>query len=399
MSGQKKVTLVVPTRNRNEYLKYSLQCIETYGYKNFDVLVSNNSTLEYYSDTKDIIDYEIKRNLNYKIKYIQPPEPLGMSDHWEFCLTNIDSDYFVFQCDDDCLSPFCLKKAVEFAETNHLDSVCWSNWSYYHPDWNDNRFKNTIQSGQKTDTNIRCSQMVLKQFFNEIWMSCIYPRVLNGLTSTKLAKNIQKENGKFFHITNPDAASAVNILINTKNFGILGGINGISGCAAKSGASNAVNYEKTQKFNQEYGDVDTLEFSPCKIPVTACLWIDTMIRTAFANNFTVKLNKFNLYKFIYTNIQQMQNNGADLSNLFTQWENDAAAALGKTQTNEIKRIVTNYGFFDKVRYYFKNPIALKNRIIYLGLGTKNISYNGYERCFSNLFEANKFMIDNNLYSP
>lgn len=110
MSGQKKVTLVVPTRNRNEYLKYSLQCIETYGYKNFDVLVSNNSTLEYYSDTKDIIDYEIKRNLNYKIKYIQPPEPLGMSDHWEFCLTNIDSDYFVFQCDDDCLSPFCLKK-------------------------------------------------------------------------------------------------------------------------------------------------------------------------------------------------------------------------------------------------------------------------------------------------
>ena len=398
MSDPKKITIVVPTRNRDEYLKYSLQCIQTYEYKNLEVLVSNNSTLEHYSETKKIIDSEINRKLNYKIKYIQPPKPLGMSDNWEFCLNNIDSDYFVFQCDDDCLSPFCLEKSVEFAEANHLDSVCWSNWSYYHPDWNNDRFKNTIQSGRKTDNEIKCSKIVLKQFFNEFWMSCIYPRILNGITSTKLAKKIQKENGRFFHITNPDAASAVNILISTKKFGILGGINGLSGCAAKSGASNAVNYEKTQKFNQEYGDVDTLEFSPCKIPVTASLWIDTMIRTAFANNFTVQMNEFSLYKFIYTNMQEMQNNGADMSKWVKQWENDAAAALGTKQANEIKRILTYYGFFDKVKYYFKNPIAFKNRIINLGLGTKNISYNGYERCFSNLFEANKFMIDNNLYS-
>ena len=398
MSDPKKITIVVPTRNRDEYLKYSLQCIQTYEYKNLEVLVSNNSTLEHYSETKKIIDSEINRKLNYKIKYIQPPKPLGMSDHWEFCLNNIDSDYFVFQCDDDCLSPFCLEKSVEFAEANHLDSVCWSNWSYYHPDWNNDRFKNTIQSGRKTDNEIKCSKIVLKQFFNEFWMSCIYPRILNGITSTKLAKKIQKENGRFFHIANPDAASAVNILINTKNFGILGGINGLSGCAAKSGAANAVNYEKAQKSIVEYGDVDLLEFSPCKIPVAACFWVDTMIRTAFANNFTVQINEFNLYKFIYTNMQEMQNNGADMSKWVKQWENDAAAALGTKQANEIKRILTYYGFFDKVKYYFKNPIAFKNRIINLGLGTKNISYNGYERCFSNLFEANKFMIDNNLYS-
>ena len=399
MKSTPKVTLVVPTRNRNEYLKYSLQCIETYEYKYFDVLVSNNSTLKFYSETKDIIDNEIKRNLNYNISYIAPPKPLGMSDHFEFCLNNIDSDYFIFHCDDDCLSPFCVKKSVEFAEANHLDSVCWSTWSYYHPDWNDDNFrKNTIQSGPKTEQGIKCSKMVLKQFFNEFWMSILYPRVLNGLTSTKLAKKIQKENGRFFHITMPDAAAAVNILINTKNFGILGGLNGLSGCAAKSGASIAVNYEKIQKFNQEYGDVDTLEFSPCKIPVTASLWIDAMIRTAFANNFTVKLNEFNLYKFIFTNIQYMGSNGADVSNLVTQWENEAAVALGKKQANEIIRIVTNYSFLDKVKYYFKDPIALKNRILNLVLGTKCISYNGYERCFSNLFEANKFMINNNSYS-
>ena len=97
-------------------------------------------------------------------------------------------------------------------------------------------------------------------------------------------------------------------------------------------------------------------------------------------------------------MQEMQNNGADMSKWVKQWENDAAAALGKKQANEIIRIVTNYCFFDKVKYYFKNPIALKNKILNLGLETKCISYNGYECCFSNLFEANKFMINNNFYS-
>ena len=85
-----QLCIVIPTRNRSGLLPIALKGVVEIGLPGVEILVSDNST-----DAE-----KLQRNQSYcnslqalNLRYIRPPQPLGMSDHWEFAIGQTDAEY------------------------------------------------------------------------------------------------------------------------------------------------------------------------------------------------------------------------------------------------------------------------------------------------------------------
>ncbi|MET0107023.1 MAG: glycosyltransferase [Sedimenticola sp.] len=92
----KTVTVAIPTFNRLELLKRSVESVMQQSYKSFEILISDNAssdgTREY---LQTLVDPRVKIFLN--------DQNIGMAANWEKCLHHASGDYFLLMSDDDAL--------------------------------------------------------------------------------------------------------------------------------------------------------------------------------------------------------------------------------------------------------------------------------------------------------
>jgi hypothetical protein len=84
------LAIIIPTRNRSKLLPIALRGVLEIAWPSIEILVSDNST-----DAD-----ELQRNQSYcttlqnpNLRYIRPPQPLGMSQHWEFAIGQTNAEY------------------------------------------------------------------------------------------------------------------------------------------------------------------------------------------------------------------------------------------------------------------------------------------------------------------
>lgn len=91
-----KFSVLLPTRNRLELLKYAVETVRRQDYDNWEVIISDN-----FSD-EDIAGYV--RSLNDpRVKYYRTESFIPVTDNWNNALDKSDGDYVIMLGDDDCL--------------------------------------------------------------------------------------------------------------------------------------------------------------------------------------------------------------------------------------------------------------------------------------------------------
>jgi glycosyltransferase involved in cell wall biosynthesis len=122
-------SIVVPTLNRCDTLKYTIDTIIDQDYESFELIVSDNCSSD---QTESIVRAAQKKCVN--IKYIKPSRTLSMSQHWEFAIKYVLGKYVAFVGDDDALIPDGLvvseKLLKETGEPAALSSI---NAEYHWP--------------------------------------------------------------------------------------------------------------------------------------------------------------------------------------------------------------------------------------------------------------------------
>jgi len=109
-----KSTIIIPTYNRPEYLKWLLDYYHKYG-NDFDIVVADSSSAENKKLNRKIVLSFLDLNIQYIDKY---PEEVDPYHKFADMVNYAKEKYCVFCADDDFVVPNGINQAVDFLEKN-----------------------------------------------------------------------------------------------------------------------------------------------------------------------------------------------------------------------------------------------------------------------------------------
>lgn len=122
-----KFSVLLPTRNRLEFLKYALASVMKQDYSNWEVIISDN-----FSD-QDIGSY-IQSLKDPRLRYFRTSQFLSVTDNWNQTIEKITGDYVIMLGDDDCLmAHYFSSMAVLIKEYSSPDIIYSGGFHYAYP--------------------------------------------------------------------------------------------------------------------------------------------------------------------------------------------------------------------------------------------------------------------------
>jgi len=119
-----KLSFLLPTRNRLEYLRYAIMSVLRQGDSNWEIVVSDNDSEE------DISGY-VKSLRNKQIRYYRTKEFISVTENWNNALEKSEGDYIIMLGDDDCVLPYYSKTIRQLAEEYGMPEVIYSSGYLY----------------------------------------------------------------------------------------------------------------------------------------------------------------------------------------------------------------------------------------------------------------------------
>jgi glycosyltransferase involved in cell wall biosynthesis len=93
-----KFSVLLPTRNRLQYLKYAVESVRRQDYHDWEIIISDNCS-------EDDIHGFVSELGDDRIRYVKTSEFVPVTDNWNYALKHSDGDYVVMLGDDDGLLP------------------------------------------------------------------------------------------------------------------------------------------------------------------------------------------------------------------------------------------------------------------------------------------------------
>ncbi len=93
-----KFSVLLPTRNRLDYLRYAVETVRRQDYDNWEIIISDNNSEE------DIRGF-VQSLEDPRIKYLRTDSFVPVTDNWNNAMSHSTGDYVVMLGDDDGLLP------------------------------------------------------------------------------------------------------------------------------------------------------------------------------------------------------------------------------------------------------------------------------------------------------
>ena len=109
--GAVKFSVLLPTRDREELLKYAVQSVANQTYADWELIVSDNGSSE--EEISWLVDCS-----DVRIRYFKQTHVLSVTENWNFAQEKVQGDYFFMIGDDDALLPETLETVAKTIEQN-----------------------------------------------------------------------------------------------------------------------------------------------------------------------------------------------------------------------------------------------------------------------------------------
>jgi len=176
MINYPKISVILPTYNRPEYLLRAINSIINQTYKKIEIIIIDDSNDQIkIEDNKRLIN---KLN-NQKIKYIKTDSPSGGSGARNLGIENANGEYIAFIDDDDEWLPTKLERQLEQFSKSELDNLGLVYCNYIIIDVTKNpNPKNKIRETKRGDifkdllnrmcVGVTSTYLIKKEVFNKI---------------------------------------------------------------------------------------------------------------------------------------------------------------------------------------------------------------------------------------
>ena len=243
-----RFTVVIPTRERAETLRSSLQTVVRQDYEPLQILVSDNDSQD---DTRDVV-HSFR---DPRITYINTGERLSMSRNWEFALRHVEGEFVTYIGDDDGLVPNALMDAATLLREYGVAALVWKKAQYQWPSHSMESIRNLLSVPLDNKLFLCDSSTVLRDCVRFWTPYYLLPCIYNSFVSVDAFRRVTARTGEFFGSVTPDVYSAFALgsvidryLWMTRSLSVNGA----------SGRSNGANVD--QFFRSESGQTETGRF-------------------------------------------------------------------------------------------------------------------------------------------
>ena len=208
-----KLSILLPTRNRLQLLRYAVESVMTQNYIDWEVVVSDNAS------TEDVAGF-VASCSNERILYHRTGSLLPVTDNWNAALDRCTGDYMIMLGDDDALMPNCLNSLAELIEEfRRPDAIYAQALQFAYPGVVPDHQQGFIQKGYNAFMfGADRPFMLSRETSLEMVKSALNFRVRYGFNMqhfiiSRQLVSVLKDKGSFFQSPYPDYYAANAILL------------------------------------------------------------------------------------------------------------------------------------------------------------------------------------------
>ena len=201
-------TVIIPQKDRAEYIEHTLKTCMIQDYPNFEIIVSDDCSED---DSVAVIQELAKKDS--RIKLFAHQEHLGMHDNFEFALNQVKPGYVIALGGDDGLTPGCIWRMYAIIKETGRQLLTWTPAGFTYPDYEG--APSTFFLKRKKNTGVKILKS--KDYLNRIAKTFFYPSdecpmfYVKGVASTELVERVKRRTPDhcFYYCPTPDGFSGV----------------------------------------------------------------------------------------------------------------------------------------------------------------------------------------------
>ena len=349
-------TIVIPTRERSDTLMHSISTALSQDYKNYEVLVSDNASLD---QTRE----KVKSINDSRLRYINTGKRVSMSENWEFALSHVEEGWVTVLGDDDAILPGALSSVNRIIKKTGTLAVRSNGCSYKWPSLMGSSY-GQIDISTKKGYEVRCSRRSLQKVLDGKLGYSELPMLYNGgFISTTLIKKAKEKSGNLFCSMIPDVYSAIVFTLLSEDYVYSYEPLAINGASIHSGGT--AGFERVKK-ERPYDPVEKF-FSEKNIPFHEAL---PLIRGRPVLSISVCVYEAYLQAEVFH----------DLKNIITSHSKQLVIAIAKSGPNLTE--VLEWGQLFSAKHQIKRPNNFEIRFMAVFLFIRNVWFR-----LSDLFDS------------
>lgn len=207
-----RFTVIIPTKDRAQYLKQTLKTCTNQDYENLEIIVSDDGSLD---NSREIVEEIAKKDS--RVRFISPGSGVGMLDNFEFALNHVQAGYVIALGGDDGLMPNSIVRMRDIILETETELLTWPTSTYFYP-------KTKMENGQlilhlrkgKLTSGIKIiksKDFLERQSKNLFYISDIESPMIyvKSVVSTNLIEKVKKRStdGRFYSCSTPDGYSGI----------------------------------------------------------------------------------------------------------------------------------------------------------------------------------------------
>lgn len=274
-----RFTVIIPQKNRAEYIAHTLKTCMIQEYPNFEVVVSDDCSED---NSVEVVEELAKKDP--RIKLFAHKEHLGMRDNFEFALNQVQPGYVMALGGDDGLVPGCITRMYELIQETGKELLTWPSNFFFYPNGENGKSRFVINKRTNYQTRIIKSSDYLNKISRSLnYMTEDCPMFyIKGVASTELVNRVKSRtsDGCFYYCPTPDGFSGVVLAGEVEDYAYVTEPLSITGISPKSqGAAYKKTDEKSRKEAQEFfndnirrtmhKDLASQQYSPLVVLMTA----------------------------------------------------------------------------------------------------------------------------------
>lgn len=255
-------SIVIPTKNRPDYLRDSIQSVLLQDFDDYELIVSDNFNE---APTQEVI-HEFSGHP--KFTSYRTTEEMNMISHWEFATRKATGKYVLLLADRKVYYQGALKK-IQKELLKHSDINAFSFGTKIYNDLENKMGWNVPEWQTKRYTSSELlDNFLTENYFGARTFDLILPKTLNGGYKNAFASEVRAISGQYFNnpgVTTPDYSSLfINLALNDEVMHIGGKIMLWQGEQTSNGRQFGAG--KFQSYMKTLGEIDPYEHVPIKAP-------------------------------------------------------------------------------------------------------------------------------------
>lgn len=207
-----RFSVIIPAKNRAEYLHHTLRTCSLQDYDNFEVIVADDGSTDH---TREVVEEAARRDP--RIRYTTPGGSVGMRDNFEFALDQVKPGYVMALGGDDGLLPYGVQGMRDaLLETGQM-LLAWPAPIYFYAGARapTSQLIITTQRGRPTNGRriVRSQDFLANQvghlhYVADVESPMIY---IKGVASTELVDRVRARSSekRFYMPSTPDGYSGI----------------------------------------------------------------------------------------------------------------------------------------------------------------------------------------------